>query len=119
MAFWNKYLVAHNKRLVLVLSEFWIISLMILAAVGVIWGCIENDDDAMMVSAVYMCIVVAHSISFATELYTISKFPLIILGFALLVRRLEILPRYGVALARLTASGTAGLGLLISGLAVT
>jgi hypothetical protein len=119
MAFWNKFFVSHNKRLVLVLSEFWIISLMALAAAGVIWGCIEYDDDAMMVMTIYLGIVVAHSISFATELYTIAKLPLIILGFALLVRRLEILPRFGVALACLTAGGAAGLGLLISGLAAT
>jgi hypothetical protein len=119
MGFWNKFLVAHNKRLVLVLSEFWIISLVMLAAAGVIWGCISKDDDAMTVTVIYLGIVVAHSVSFASELYTIAKLPLIILGFALLVRRLEISPRYGVALARLTASGTAGLGLLISGLAVT
>jgi hypothetical protein len=118
MAFWNKFFVAHNKHLVLVLSEFWIISLMVLAAAGVILG-LGNDDDAMMVMIIYLGIVVAHSISFATELYTIAKLPLIILGFALLVRRLEVMPRYGAALARLTAGGAAGLGLLISGLAVT
>ena len=119
MGFWNKFFVAHNKRLVQILSEFWIIWLMMLAAVGAIWGCISNDDDAMMVTAIYLGVVIAHSISFATELYTIAKLPLIILGFALVVRRLEVLPRYGVALARLTAAGAAGLGLLISGLAVT
>jgi hypothetical protein len=119
MAFWNKFFVAHNKRLVLMLSEFWIISLMLLAAAGVIWGNISGDDDAVTVIVIYLGIVVAHSISFATELYTIAKLPLIILGFALAVRRLEILPRYGVALARLTAGGAAGLGLLISCLAVT
>ena len=119
MGFWNKFFVAHNKHLVQVLSEFWIICLMMLAAVGAIWGCISNDDDAMMVTAIYLGVVIAHSISFATELYTIAKLPLIILGFALVVRRLEVLPRQGVALARLTAAGAAGLGLLISGLAVT
>jgi hypothetical protein len=119
MGFWNKFFVAHNKHLVQVLSEFWIICLMMLAAVGAIWGCISNDDDAMMVTAIYLGVVIAHSISFATELYTIAKLPLIILGFALVVRRLEVLPRHGVALARLTAAGAAGLGLLISGLAVT
>ena len=119
MGFWNKCFAAHNKHLVQVLSEFWITCLMMLAAVGAIWGCISNDDDAMMVTAIYLGVVIAHSISFATELYTIAKLPLIILGFALVVRRLEVLPRYGVALARLTAAGAAGLGLLISGLAVT
>jgi hypothetical protein len=116
MEFWNKFFVAHNKRLVEVLSEVWMISLMVLSAVGVIWGCIKNEDDAMTVLAVYACIVVAHSISFATELYTISKFPLIALGFALLIKRLESMPRYGT-LARATACSMAGLGLIISVLA--
>jgi hypothetical protein len=123
MGFWNKFLVAHNTRLVTrlvpVLSEFWIISLMMLAAAGIVWGCISNDDEAMTVAVIYLGIVVAHSISFSTELYTIVKLPLIILGFALLVRQLELVPRYGAVLARLTTSGMAGLGLLISGLAVT
>jgi hypothetical protein len=119
MAFWNKFFVAHNKRFVQGLSEFWIVCLMVLAAAGAIWGCVGNDDDALTVAVIYLGIVIAHSISFSTELYTIAKLPLIILGFALLVRRLEAMPRYGVALARLTAGGMAGLGLLISGLAVT
>jgi len=43
--------------------------------------------------------------------------PLIILGFALLVRRLEDMPRYAI-LARTTASSMAGVGLLILVLAV-
>jgi hypothetical protein len=116
MEFWNKFFVAHNKRLVEVLSELWIISLMILAAAGVIWGCICNDDDAMTVVAVYLCIVIAYSISFATELYTISKFPPIALGFALLLRRLEFMPRYRVP-ARSIACGMAGVGVIISILA--
>jgi hypothetical protein len=116
MEFWNKFFVAHNKRLVHALSEIWIICLMILSAAGVIWGCMRNDDDAITVIAVYACIVVAHSISFATELYTISKFPPILLGFALLMRQLESLPRYGV-LARALACGTAGFALVISVLA--
>jgi hypothetical protein len=72
----------------------------------------------MMVMMIYLGMVVAHSISFATERYAIAKIPLIILGFALLVRRLQALPRHGVPLARLTAGGAAGLGLLISALAV-
>jgi hypothetical protein len=116
MEFWNKFFVAHNKRLVHTLSEIWIISLLVLSAAGVIWGCIKNEDDAFTVLAVYLCIVVAHSISFATELYTISKFPLIVLGFALLMKWLESMPRYG-SLARATAGGMAGLGLIISVLA--
>jgi hypothetical protein len=116
MEFWNKFFVAHNKRLVEALSEFWIISLMILAAAGVIWGCIGKDDDAMTVVAVYLCIVIAHSISFATELYTISKFPLIVLGFALLLRRLDVMPRYRVP-ARGIACGMAGVAVIISVLA--
>jgi hypothetical protein len=41
--------------------------------VGAIWGCISNDDDAMMTTLIYLGIVVAHSISFATELYTIAS----------------------------------------------
>jgi hypothetical protein len=116
MGFWNKFFVSHNKRLVQVLSDFWIICLMLLAAAGAIWGCIRNDDDAMTVIAVYLCIVVAHSISFATELYTISKFPLILLGFALLLIRLENTPRYGM-LARTMVCGMAGFALIISVLA--
>jgi hypothetical protein len=116
MEFWNKFFVAHNKQLVHVLSEIWIICLMLLSAAGVIWGCMRKDDDAMTVIAVYACIVVAHSISFATELYTISKFSPILLGFALLMRQLESLPRYGV-LARTLACGTAGFALVISVLA--
>jgi hypothetical protein len=116
MEFWNKFFVAHNKRLVETLSELWIVSLMILAAAGLIWGCIGNDDDAMTVVAVYLCIVGAHSISFATELYTIGKFPLIVLGFALLLRRLDVMPRYRV-LARGIACGVAGVGATISMLA--
>jgi hypothetical protein len=116
MSFWNKFLVAHNKRLVEVLSEFWVLSVMVLSAAGVIWGCARNDDSAMTVLTVYMCIVIAHSISFATELYTISKLPLIVLGFALLVMRLESAPRYG-ALARAIACSMAGLALIISILA--
>jgi hypothetical protein len=116
MAFWNKFLIAHNKRLVLALSEFWIISLMGLAAAGVIRGCIEKDDDAMTVAAIYLAIVVAHSISFATELYTVAKLPLIILGFALLIRRLESMHGYWV-LAPSAACGMAGLALIISVLA--
>jgi hypothetical protein len=116
MEFWNKFFVAHNKRLVHTLSGIWIVSLMLLSAAGLIWGCIKNEDAAFTVFAVYLCIVVAHSISFATELYTVSKFPLIVLGFALLVRRLESMPRYG-GLARATAGGMAGLGLIISVLA--
>jgi hypothetical protein len=119
MGFWNKYFGAHNKRLVQVLSEFWIICLMMLAAAGVTWGCIRNDDDAMIVMMIYIGTVVAHSISFATELYTIAKLPLIVLGSALLIRRLAVLPRYGVIWARLIAGGMAGLGLLVSVLAVT
>jgi hypothetical protein len=90
--------------------------MMLLSAAGVIWGCARNDDDAMTVIAVYMCIVVAHSISFATELYTISKFPLILLGFALLVIRLENTTRYGM-LARAIVCSMAGLALIISVLA--
>jgi hypothetical protein len=116
MEFWNKFFVAHNKRLVEVLSELWIVSLMILAAAGVIWGCIGKDDDAMTIVAVYLCIVIAHSISFATELYTISKFPPIVLGFALLLRRLEAMPRTR-APARGIACGMAGVGAIISILA--
>jgi hypothetical protein len=118
MGFWNRFLVTHNKRLVQALSEFWIISLMGLATAEAIWGCVANEDDAMMVMMIYLGMVVAHSISFATERYAIAKIPLIILGFALLVRRLQALPRHGVPLARLTAGGAAGLGLLISALAV-
>jgi len=116
MTFWNKFFVAHNKRLVEVLSEIWIIALMILSAAGVIWGCAKNEDDAMIVAAVYLCIVVAHSISFATELYTIGRVPLIVLGFALLLRRLDGSSRFG-ALARVTACGMAGFGLIVSVLA--
>jgi hypothetical protein len=89
---------------------------MLLAAAGAIWGCIRNDDDAMTVTAVYLGIVAAHSISFSTELYTISKFPLIVLGFALLVIRLESTTRHGM-LARTLACGTAGFALIISVLA--
>jgi hypothetical protein len=116
MEFWNKFFVAHNKRLVGALSELWIISLMLLSAIGVIWGCIKNDEDAMTVLAVYACIVVAYSISFATELYTIGKFPLIVLGFALLIKRLESMPGYG-GLARAATCSMAGVGLIISVLA--
>jgi hypothetical protein len=116
MEFWNKFFVAHNKRLVGVLSGLWIVFLMILAAAGVIWGCIGNDDDAMTIVAVYLCIVIAHSIAFATELYTISKFPAIVLGFALLLRRLEVMPHYRVP-ARSIACGMAGVGVIISMLA--
>jgi hypothetical protein len=118
MAFWNRFFVAHNKQLVQMLSEFWIVCLMALAAAGVIWGWIENDDDATTVTVIYLGIVISHSISFATELYTVAKLPLIVMGFALLVRRLEVVQRYGFAWARLTAFAAAGLGLLISGLAV-
>ena len=117
MAFWNKFLIAHNKRLVLVLSEIWIISLMLLAAAGVIWGCIRHDDDAMTVTAIYLAIVAAHSISFSTELYTVAKLPLILLGFALLIARLEQSARLAV-LARTIACGMAGIALVISVLAV-
>ncbi|MDB5575425.1 MAG: hypothetical protein JWR80_601 [Bradyrhizobium sp.] len=113
MEFWNKFFIVHNKRLAQALSKFWIISLMMLAAAGMIWGCARRDDDAMTVTAIYLGMVIAHSISFATELYTISKLPLIILGFALLVRRLEHLPRYATP-ARAAACGMAGVGLLIS-----
>src|SRR5258708_4199424 len=116
MNFWNKFLVAHNQRLVEVLSEFWVISMMLLFAAGVIWGCARNDDSAVTVITVYVCIVIAHSISFATELYTISKLPLIVLGFALLVIRSERAPRCG-ALARTIACSMAGLALIISILA--
>jgi hypothetical protein len=119
MGFWNRFLVAHNTRLVLVLSEFWIICLMMLAAAGTIWGCISDNDDSMIVFTVYIGIVAAHSISFATELYTIAKLPLIILGFALLVRRLEDVPRYGGTLARATTLAMASVGLLISALAAS
>jgi hypothetical protein len=117
MEFWNKFLVAHNKRLVQALSKFWIISLMLLASAGAIWGCAKRDDDAMTVTAIYLGMVIAHSISFATELYTIAKLPLIILGFALLLRRLEGMPRYAIP-ARAVACSMAGVGLLISVLAV-
>lgn len=86
---------------------------MMLAAAGMIWGCARRDDDAMTVTAIYLGMVIAHSISFATELYTVSKLPLIILGFALLLRRLEYMPRCAMP-ARATACGMAGLGLLIS-----
>jgi hypothetical protein len=116
MEFWNKFFVAHNKRLVHLLSEIWVISLMILSAAGAIWGSMRHDDDAMAVIAVYACIVVAHSISFATELYTISKFPLIVLGFALFVRQLENMSHFKI-LARTTACVMAGVGLIISVLA--
>jgi hypothetical protein len=116
MEFWNKFFVAHKKGLVQALSRSWIVSLMLLAAAGAIWGCAKRDDDAMTVTAIYLGMVVAHSISFATELYTIAKLPLIILGFALLVRRLEHLPRCATP-ARALACGMAGIGLLISVLA--
>jgi hypothetical protein len=115
MEFWNKFLVTHNKRLVQALSKLWIISLMILAAAGAIWGCAKQDDDTMTVTTIYLGMVVAHSISFATELYTIAKLPFIILGFALLVRRLEGM-RYTIP-ARTVACGMAGGGLMISILA--
>jgi hypothetical protein len=117
MGFWNKFFVAHNKRVVQIVSEFWIICLMMLAAAGAIWGCARHDEDAMAVAAIYLGIVVAHSISFATELYTIAKLPSILLGFALLLRRLESIPRYGV-LTRASACTMAAVGLLISILAV-
>jgi len=113
MEFWNRYFIVHNKRLAQALSKFWIVSLMMLAAAGMIWGCARRDDDAMTVTAIYLGMVIAHSISFATELYTVSKLPLIILGFALLLRRLEYMPRCAMP-ARATACGMAGLGLLIS-----
>ena len=87
------------------------------AAAGVIWGCLDKDDDAMTVAAIYLAIVAAHSISFATELYTVAKLPLILLGFALLVFRLENAPRHGM-LGRSIACGMAGLALIISVLAV-
>ena len=116
MGFWNRFFFVHNKRLVRALTEFWIISLMVLAAAGTIWGCVKKDDDAMAVAAIYLGIVVAHSISFATELYTIAKLPLIVLGFALLVKRLEDMPRHAI-LARAMACSMAGAGLLISVLA--
>jgi hypothetical protein len=89
MDFWNKFLIAHNRRMVEVLSAVWIVAMMALSAAGVIWGLARNDDDAITVAAVYLCIVVAYSISFSTELYTIAKFPLVVLGFALLLMRLE------------------------------
>ncbi len=113
MEFWNKFFIVHNKRLAQALSRFWIISLMMLAAAGMIWGCVKRDDDAMTVTAIYLGMVIAHSISFATELYTVSKLPLIVLGFALLVRRLEHMPRHAIP-ARAAACGMAGFGLLIS-----
>jgi hypothetical protein len=116
MEFWNKFFVAHNKRLVQTLSSIWIVCMMMMAAAGVAWGCIRKEADAMTVVAVYLCIVVAYSISFATELYTINKFPLIVLGFALLLRRSQSIPRYKT-LARGTACGMAGFALLISALA--
>jgi hypothetical protein len=116
MEFWNKFLATHNKLLVQALSRLWIVCLMVLAAAGAIWGCAKRDDDAMTVTAIYLGMVVAHSISFATELYTIAKLPLIVLGFALLVRRLENMPRYAIP-ARAVACGMAGVGLLISILA--
>ena len=116
MGFWNKSFVTHNKRLVQVFSEFWIVSMMILSTAGMIWGCIRREEDAMIAITVYLCIVVAHSISFSTELYTISKLPLIVVGFALLTRQLESVPRYGM-LARTTACSMAGFGLLILALA--
>ena len=116
MEFWNRFLVIRNERLVQALSKFWIVSLMVLAAAGAIWGCAKRDDDAMTVTAIYLGMVVAHSISFATELYTVAKLPLIVLGFALLMGRLENIPRCEV-LARATACGMAGVGLLISVLA--
>jgi hypothetical protein len=116
MEFWNKFFVVHNKGLVQALSRSWIVSLMLLAAAGAIWGCAKREEDAMTVIAIYLAMVVAHSISFATELYTIAKLPLIILGFALLVRRLEHVPRCATA-ARALACGMAGIGLLISVLA--
>jgi hypothetical protein len=117
MGFWNRIFIADNKRFAVTLSDFWSISLMTLAAAGLIWGCIKKDDDAMIVTTIYMGIVVAHSISFATEVYTIAKLPLILLGFALMVRRLESMPRYGLVLAWSTACGMAALGLVASGLA--
>jgi hypothetical protein len=115
MEFWNKFLVAHNKQLVHMLTEIWIISLLALSAMGAIWGCVRNDGDAITVTTVYLCIVIGHSVSFATELYTVSKFPLIILGFALLAMRLET-HRYGM-LSRSMACGMASLALVISVLA--
>lgn len=113
MEFWNKFFIVHNKRLAQALSKLWIIGMTGLAAAGLIWGCAKRDDDAMTVTAIYLGIVIAHAISFATELYTVSKLPLIVLGFALLVRRLEQMPRYAIP-ARAAACGMAGVGLLIS-----
>ena len=63
----------------------------------------------MTATAIYLGIVVAHSISFATELYTIAKLPLIVLGFALLVRRLEDMPGYAFRRAPRVRHGRLGL----------
>ncbi len=117
MEFWNKYFIVDNKALVHTLSQIWIVCLMIMAATGSIWGGIKNDDNALIVIIVYLGIVIAHSISFASQLYTIGKLPLIILGFALLMRQLAIRPGYEV-LASIVACSMAGFGLLISILSV-
>ena len=53
MEFSNRYFIVHNKQLAQALSKFWIVSLMILAAAGMIWGCARRDDDAMTVTAIY------------------------------------------------------------------
>jgi hypothetical protein len=80
------------------------------------WSCTRRDDHAVTLVTICMWIVVAHSVSFATQLYTTGKFPLIVLGFALLMIRLENMPRYGVS-ARTLACNMAGLALIISVLA--
>jgi hypothetical protein len=118
MGFWNAFLVKHNKRLVAQLSWFWIWSLTVLAATGLVWGAAGRGDDCPMVAAIYLGIVVAHAISFATELYTAAKLPLLLLGFALLARRLQLASGNGSLLAISMASGAAGLGILISALAL-
>lgn len=118
MGFWNSFLVTHNRSLVALLSRFWIWSLMVLAAAGTVWGAVERDRDCLMVAAIYLGIVVAHAISFATELYTIAKLPLLVLGFVLLVRRLQIVSGNGGLLARSMAWVAAGASILISALAL-
>ncbi len=118
MGFWNTFLVKHNKRLVALLSRFWVWSLMVLAAAGIVWGAARRDGDCLMVAAIYLGIVIAHAVSFSTELYTVAKLPLLLLGFALLARRLQGTTGNGSLLARSMASGAAGTGILISALAL-
>jgi hypothetical protein len=69
----------------------WIVGVMVLGSVGLLWAMAAGQRSAWAVGAVFVTLIVSHSISFLTELYTCCKLVPLVLGVALLLERLTAL----------------------------